>query len=161
MARARENRPKCTDDRLSWHKCLSDEERGDCSSASPCGCCCQGPWSSDTNLLLGANSKPTRSSRWLCNLFWGKLFTVNVEETHFLINIIQVNLATPTIKCGVERALLKSCASPLPASPEGWILPKQLVSIKTLSEGPELLGSCRLSHRGVCCAVLRNRCCLL
>lgn len=52
------------------------------------------------------------SSRWLCNQFWGKLFTVNVEETHFLIGIIQINLATPTIKCQEERALFKSCVSP-------------------------------------------------
>lgn len=118
MTSTRENWPKCFDDRL-WHRCLSDKEYGDCSSGSCCGCCCQGLWSSDTNLLLWANSKPTGSSRWLCNLLWGKLFLVNVEETHFFIWVIPINLATLTIKCGAERALFKSGALPLPTSQEG------------------------------------------
>ena len=131
LAGTRENRPECGGDRLSRRGHLSGEGRGDWSSASGCGL--QTPTSSSEP---PPRHRAPRGGSVIC-----------------LIGIVQINLAAPTIKCGVERAL-KSCASP-PATPQGSETPPwQLVSVRTGLEGPRLLGSCRPSGAGVGCALL-------
>lgn len=60
---------------------------------------------------------------------WGKMLMVNVEETHFLVGSIEINLATPTTQCGVERVFFLKLV--LHLSPLSKRTKIKLVSIET------------------------------